>query len=221
MKKKKIIDRPTRKQDLLKSNDVNMIETAIGNPDATNERRRQENYTVMRRDDNNRNELDQVMLEDANPNNRSITPPMTAGELALATPSKIKYDKHVHFSVVADVGRVSGNSRSGKNPGSNNADVLKSAHEPGDEYINFLLNQGKERRARKHTAQLNQSSRNKHVPIKTKSIRGRVSVRSNKQFPIAHYGFEDSMALQREKFTQNLRTYKRLPSFQRKRNKQG
>ena len=42
----------------------------------------------MRRDDNNRNELDQVMLEDANPNNRSITPPMTAGELALATQAK-------------------------------------------------------------------------------------------------------------------------------------
>ena len=41
MKKKKIIDRPTRKQDLLKSNDVNMIETAIV-LDATNERRRQE-----------------------------------------------------------------------------------------------------------------------------------------------------------------------------------
>ena len=106
----------------------------------------------MRRDDNNRNELDQVMLEDANPNNRSITPPMTAGELALATPSKMKHVKHVHFSVGADVDRVSGNGVSRKNPVSNNADVLKSVHEPGDEYINFLRNQGKERRARKNTA---------------------------------------------------------------------
>ena len=56
--------------------------------------------------------------------------------------------------------------RSGKNPGSNNADVLKSVHEPGDEYINFLLNQGKERRARKNTAQLDQSSCNDRVSIK-------------------------------------------------------
>ena len=110
-KKKKIIDRPTRKQDFLKSNDVHMIEVTGDNPDATNRRRRQENYTGMSRDDNNRNELDQVMLQDANPNDRSITPPMTAGELALATPSKMKHVKHVHFSVVADVGRVSGNEK--------------------------------------------------------------------------------------------------------------
>ena len=110
--------------------------------------------------------------------------------------------------MVDGVGRPPENRSRGRNPGSNNANVLESVHEPGDEYINFVLNQGKERRARKNTARVNQRScndRSNSVPVRKNTIRDRVSVRSNKRFPIAHYGFEDSMALQRKKFTQNLR----------------